>query len=151
VEKMYLCFVVYPHTQNVPRSIQKPPKVYFFDNADCLGNDGQRLENLVATHLLKRLHFIEDYHGYSCKLHYIRDKEGREIDFVTVIDGKVVDLIEVKATDEDISTSLKYYKKLLKPQRAVQIVGRLDRSYDHDDIRVTDPINFFSDPPWQVE
>ena len=29
-----------------------------------LAIDGARLENLVATTLLKRLHFIEDYYGY---------------------------------------------------------------------------------------
>lgn len=150
LEKMYLCFVIYPHTLNVPRSILKPPKVYFFDNGDCLGDEGQRLENLVATHLLKRLHFIEDYHGYSCSLRYIRDKDGREVDFITVIDGKVVDLIEVKLTDGNISTSLKYYQKLLKPARAVQIVGDLNRPFDQEGIRVTNPIHFFTDPPWKT-
>lgn len=148
IEKMYLCFAIYPHTTNIPRSILKPPKVYFFDNGDVIGNEGQRLENLVATHLLKRLHFIEDYYGYKCYLRYIRDKDGREVDFVTVIDDKVVDLIEVKASDGTVSTGLKYYAKLLKPQSAVQIVGTIARPYDHDNIRVTDPISYFSDPPW---
>ena len=139
LEKMYVCFVVYPHTVNIPRSIMKPPKVYFFDTGDCMGDHGQRLENIVATHLLKRLHFMEDYFGYKCALRYIRDKEGREVDFVTIVDGKVIDLIEVKAADGVISTSLKYYQKLLKPQRTVQIVGELHRPFDKDDIRVTDP------------
>ncbi len=151
LEKMYLCFVIYPHTTNVPRSILKPPKVYFFDNGDCIGDEGQRLENLVATHLLKRLHFIEDYYGYTCSLCYIRDKDGREVDFVTIIDGKVVDLIEVKVADGTISTSLKYYQKLLKPERTVQIVGDLNRPYDQDGIRVTSAIHFFTDPPWNID
>ncbi len=146
IEKMYLCFAIYPYTKNLPRSIQKPPKVYFFDNGDCLG---ERLENLVATHLLKRLHYIEDYYGHRCQLCYIRDKDGREVDFVTVIDGKVCDLIEVKAADGNISTSLRYYTKLLKPKRAIQIVGQLDRTFDHDNIQVTTPIEFFTDPPWK--
>lgn len=148
LEKMYVCFVIYPHTTHVPRSILKPPKVYFFDNGDCIGDGGKHLENLVATHLLKRLHFIEDYHGHTCSLRYIRDKDGREVDFVTIIDGKVVDLIEVKAQDGTISTSLKYYKKLLKPERTVQIVGDLHRPFDQDGIRVTNPVQFFTDPPW---
>ena len=148
IEKMYLCFAVYPYTKNLPRSILKPPKVYFFDNADCLGDDGQRLENLVATHLLKRLHFIEDYFGHTCKLCYIRDKDGREVDFITIIDGKVHDLVEVKAADGNISSNLRYYTKILQPKRAVQIVSQLERSFDHDTIRVTTPIEFFTDPPW---
>ncbi len=149
LEKMYVSFAIYPHTKQVPRSILKPPKVYFFDNGDCIGDGGQHLENLVATHLLKRLHFIEDYYGYSCSLRYIRDKDGREVDFVTIIDGKVQDLIEVKASDGAVATSLKYYQKMLKPQRAVQIVGDLHRPFDQDGIRVTTPIHFFTDPPWK--
>lgn len=151
LEKMYVSFVIYPHTQQVPRSILKPPKVYFFDNGDCIGNGGQHLENLVATHLLKRLHFLEDYQGFTCSLRYIRDKDGREVDFVTIIDGKIVDLIEVKASDRTVSTSLKYYQKLLKPQRAIQIIGDLHRPFNQDGIEMTNPIKFFTDPPWVMQ
>lgn len=149
IEKMYIAFSVYPYTKNVPRSISKPPKVYFYDNGDVLNDGGARLENLVATTLLKRLHFIEDYHGHRCSLYYIRDKEGREVDFVTVINNEVVDLIEVKTTDSGISSSLKYYANKLKPKQAVQLVANLTRSYDKDNIRVLSPVEFFNAPPWE--
>jgi uncharacterized protein len=147
-EKMYICFPVYPFTKNLPRSILKPVKVYFYDNADTKNDMSVRLENLVATTLLKRLHFLEDYHGYKCSLHYLRDKDGREVDFITVIDNKIEDLIEVKLSDSDISKSLKYYKEKLKPKRTVQLVLNLKRSYSKDGILVTTPIKFFVDPPW---
>ena len=149
-EKMYMCFAVYPYTKNVPRSILKPPKVYFFDTGDVDGDESARLENLVAAHLLKRLHFIEDYHGYKCSLHYIRDKEGREVDFIVKINGEITDLIEVKWRDKKISTSLLYYKNLLKPKRTIQLVGELDRSFDHHGVRVTTAIEYFQDPPWEI-
>jgi predicted AAA+ superfamily ATPase len=148
LEKMYLCFAVYPLTQKVPRAIQKPPKVYFFDNGDVLNDHGARYENLVATHLLKRLQFLEDYTGSICTLHYIRDKEAREVDFVTLIDGRVVDLIEVKEKDETITSSLKYYQNLLKPERTTLLVAQNTRSYDKDSIRVSNPLDFFLNPPW---
>jgi predicted AAA+ superfamily ATPase len=111
---------------------------------------GARLENLVATTLLKRLHFLEDYYGYRCSLHYIRDKDGREVDFVTVIDNKIDELIEVKHGDTDISSSLQYYAKMLKPRKAVQIVGTMKRPYEKDNIQVIDPISYFVDPPWEL-
>ena len=149
IEKMYLAFPIYPLTTHIPRAIQKPPKVYFYDNGDVIEKDGVRLENLVATTLLKRLHFIEDYHGYRCSLHYIRDKDGREVDFVTQIDGKIIDLIEVKSADTSISTSLKYYSRKLNPQRSVQIVGQLQRPFHQDHILVTNPSEFFKNPPWE--
>ena len=150
IEKMYIGFCIVPYTKKIPRAILKPPKFYFYDNGDIPDHSAQRLENLVATHLLKRLHFIEDYYGYRCSLHYIRDKEGREVDFVTIIDGKVIDLIEVKWRDSEISTGLKYYNKLLQPRRAVQIVGELSKSFEQNKIEVMSPIEFFKNPPWDV-
>ena len=148
IERMYIAFSIKPYTHNIPRSIQKPPKVYFYDNADTHENDGMRLENLVATTLLKRLNFIEDYHGYKASLHYIRDKEGREVNFVTIIDNRVCDLIEVKLSDQKISKSLRYYKNKLQPKQAVQIVGHLKRAYDDHGVRVTNAIEYFAHPPW---
>lgn len=150
IEKMYMVFSIYPLVKNVPRAIQKPPKVYFYDNADVLEKGGARLENLVATTLLKRLHFIEDYYGYRCSLHYIRDKDGREVDFVTVIDDEIVDLIEVKTSETSPSTSLKYYAQKLKPKRVVQLVGDLKKPFHQDNILVCSPCYFFSDPPWNL-
>jgi len=82
------------------------------------------------SHLLKRLQFREDYFGERCELHYIRDRDGREVDFVTVIDKKVIDLIEVKLSDDEPTTALKYYRDKLLPQNTVQIVGDLKRSFD---------------------
>lgn len=151
IEKMYLAFPIYPLTKQIPRAIQKPPKVYFYDNADCEDDKSVRLENLVATHLIKRLHFLEDYYGYRCKLHYIRDKDGREVDFVTVVDNRIQDLIEVKLSDTDISTSLKYYKQKLEPVNTVQIVGNCKRAFDSNGVRVCNPIDYFKEAPWDMK
>lgn len=150
IERMYIAFPIYPLTKNIPRAILKPPKVYFYDNADVSTSDGARLENLVATTLLKRLHFIEDYHGYRCSLHYIRDKDGREVDFVTVIDGEVIDLIEVKQSDSTVSSSLLYYSKLLKPKNTVQLVANLKNSFHKKEVLVTNLIEYFKNPPWEI-
>ncbi len=149
VEKMYLAFAIYPYTNRVLRSIIKPPKVYFYDNADVLGDEGARIENLVATTLLKRLQFLEDYYGFRCGLHYIRDKDKREVDFITVVNDEIDLLIEVKASDAHVSSSLKYYAEKLKPKQAVQIVGDLKRSFHQDNILVTNPMDFFVAPPWR--
>ena len=144
IEYMYIGFAIYPLVKNIPRSIQKPPKFYFYDNSDVENIYGTRLENLVATTLLKRLHFLEDYYGSDCKLHYIRDRDGREVDFVTIIDGVVEDLIEVKSKDSKISSALKYYKQKLNPKYTVQIVGQLQESFEQDGIIVANPIDFFT-------
>lgn len=152
IKRMYICFSLTPLVRNVPRAIHKPTKVYFYDNADVIepNNAGARLENLVANTILKRLNFIEDYYGKRCRLYYVRDKEGREVDFVVVIDNQIQDLIEVKTSNTDISKSLIYYAQKLKPKRAIQIVGDLKRPFDSNGIHVTNPIAYFRDPPWEV-
>jgi predicted AAA+ superfamily ATPase len=143
LENMYLVFSVRPYTKSLPRAVLKPPKVYFFDNGDVIGDEGARFENLIATSLLKRLHYLEDRDGYRYELRYIRDKEGREVDFVIVKDGKIEELIEAKHSDETISRSLVYYAERLKPPKATQIVANLRRPFDKGKVKITDPIYYF--------
>lgn len=144
LERMYLVFAVRPYTRNLARAILKPPKVYCYDIADVIGDEGARVENLVACGLLKRLHFLEDRDGYRRELRYVRDKEGREVDFVVLKEGAIEELVEVKLNDESVSRSLVYYAERLHPARATQIVGGLRRPFDRGGLRVVDPIGYFS-------
>ena len=143
LERMYLVISVRPYTKSLPRAVLKPPKVYFFDNGDVLGDEGARFENLVATSLLKRLHFLEDRDGYCYELRYIRDKEGREVDFAVLKDGHLEELIEAKYSDDSISRHLQYYAERLRPEKATQIVAKVRRPYDKGRIKVIDPISYF--------
>ena len=143
LERMYLVFSIRPFTRSLPRAIAKPPKVYFFDNADIIGDEGARFENLVASSLLKRMHFWEDRDRYRCELRYIRDKEGREVDFALFKEGALEELVEAKSSGEEISKSLLYYANRLKPKKATQIVANLKRPYDKNGISVTDPLSYF--------
>ncbi len=148
LEHMYLLFLVSPYTRKISRAVQKPPKIYFYDNADVVGDEGARFENLVASHLLKWLQFREDYEGDRCQLHYLRDKEGREVDFVVEVNGEVEELIEVKWADAVPSRSLKYYQRQLQPLRTTQIVARLGYAYEQDGVRVLPVADYFSASPW---
>jgi predicted AAA+ superfamily ATPase len=144
LERLYLVFTVCPYTSNLARAIQKPPKIYFFDNGDVVDAEGPRFENLVAAHLLKRIHYLTDRFGDEYELRYIRDKDGREVDFVVLKNGKVDELIEVKWSDSDISKSLIYYAEKLKPRLATQIVMHLKHSYQKGKLQVLTPIEYFT-------
>ena len=63
LEDLYVVFRVSPHHRNVDRSLLKAPKYYFYDSAMALGDDGARLENLVAGALLKEVHRLQDVEG----------------------------------------------------------------------------------------
>jgi predicted AAA+ superfamily ATPase len=144
LERMYLVFVVRPYTKNLPRAILKPPKVYFFDNADVIGDEGARFENLVATHLLKHIQFREDSTGFRYELCYIKDKEGREVDFCIVKDGEVDELVEAKYGDTKASRPLEYYAQRLRPRRALQVVAELKKPYSKGRIAVETAIDALS-------
>jgi uncharacterized protein len=144
LEQMYLLFSIKPFTRSIPRAVLKPPKIYFFDNADVIGDEGNQFENLIATSLLKRMHYLVDRDGYRYELMYIRDKEGREVDFAIVKDGLLEELIEVKLSDDAISNSLRYYAERLNPRRAVQIVKNIKRPYDKNRLQVMDPLSYFN-------
>ncbi|MCP5003231.1 MAG: ATP-binding protein, partial [Planctomycetes bacterium] len=139
-ERMYLVFRVRPFTKNISRAVMKPPKVYFFDNSDVIGDEGARFENLVATTLLKRIHYLEDYEGFRYELCFVRDKEGREVDFAIVKEGRIVELIEVKYSKTEISKPLQYYSERLQPEKAIQIVATLKRPYSKGKLVVEGPL-----------
>ncbi len=76
----------------------------------------------------------------------IRDKEGREVDFVVVKDGKIEELIEVKLSDDKVSPHLAYYLEKLNPPRATQIVARLRHPFSRGRLQIVDPVTYFHGP-----
>ncbi len=77
--------------------------------------------------LLRELHLLEDTTGRKAELHYLRDKEKREVDFLSVIDGRPVLMVEVKAADNSFEKSLFRFRRYLPGVRTVQVVLALRR------------------------
>jgi predicted AAA+ superfamily ATPase len=127
LENLYVIFRVPPYSRNVARSLLKEPKFYFYDTGLVQGDDGKRVENLVATVLKKELDFIEDVHGDGTQLYYLRTKDGREIDFAVAIDRKIERLIEVKNTDVQPSRHFAHFSKTFPKARSIQLVYKLKR------------------------
>ena len=81
------------------RAVRQARKHYQFDWT--LVKDGpQRFENLVASHLLKWVHFRQNTEGVDLELRYFRDRDGNEVDFVIVEGRRPVLLVEAKWGDE---------------------------------------------------
>jgi predicted AAA+ superfamily ATPase len=136
LENHFVVFVIHPYSKNIAKAIKKEPKVYFYDVGQLPDNPGARLENVVALHLLKRNQFLEDTEGKKLKLHYIRDKEKKEIDFVITDSERITHLIEVKTSDDSFNTALNYYAQKLNPKMAVQLVYNLKREKDYETFKV---------------
>jgi predicted AAA+ superfamily ATPase len=127
LEDLYVIFRVTPYHHNVARALLKEPKYYFHDTAAVQGTPGDRLENLVACALLKEVHRCQDVAGMDLGLHYIRTKDGREIDFLVTRDHRPRQLVEVKWTDVSLSPNLSRFLAD-EPLARVQVVGELAQS-----------------------
>ena len=127
LEDLYVVFRVFPYHRNVARALLKGPKFYFYDNAMVQGDSGVRLENLVACALLKEMHRVQDVQGEDLGLHYVRDKDGREIDFLVTRDRQPWRMIEVKWKDAAPSANFKRFLAAETLHR-LQVVGELAQS-----------------------
>ena len=127
LEDLYVVFRVFPYHRNVARALLKGPKFYFYDNAMVQGDSGVRLENLVACALLKEMHRVQDVQGEDLGLHYVRDKDGREIDFLVTQDRQPWRMIEVKWKDAAPSANFKRFLAAETLHR-LQVVGELAQS-----------------------
>jgi len=137
LEKLYIVFLLPPWSNRVARSIRKEKRVFFFDCAAASTDDGgARLENLVACSLLRFTQFRRDSAGENWNLYYLRDREGREVDFVVTLDRRIQWLIEVKTSDDTPSGHLRYFNERLRPQQALQLVLQLARAQERSGVRI---------------
>ncbi|MBS0358098.1 MAG: ATP-binding protein [Proteobacteria bacterium] len=132
LEALYIIYRVKPYHKNIARSLLKEPKYYFYDHAQ-VEDSGARLENIVANALLKRLDFLKDTQGTSGSLHFLRTKEGRELDFLICLDDKVTHLVEVKSTDSDPVSGFKHFSPYFPKAKKIQLVKELAREKTYPD------------------
>src|SRR5213082_1813077 len=137
LEKLYVVFLLPPYSSSLSRSIRKDRRVFFYDCAAAYDEaGGAQLENLVACSLLKYTQCRKDAAGENWELYYLRDKEGREVDFVVTRNRRVHWLIEVKSSDTDLSGALRYYTDKLKPDESIQLVRNLERPLEKSGCRI---------------
>lgn len=120
-EKLYYVYRLYPFSSKRIRAIKKQPKLYMWDWAQ-VPDEGARFENLVASHLLKLCHFLEDTEGQRAELWYLRDADKREVDFLVTLSGKPWIAVEAKVGDEAVSSELLYFRDRLKIPHVYQVV-----------------------------
>ena len=71
---------------------------------------------------MKAVNFWTDYGFGEYDLHYLRDKEQREVDFIITKNKKPWILVEVKNSEQSLSPALGYFKTMLQAEYAFQVV-----------------------------
>ena len=137
LQALYIVFTVQPWHHNIGRAILQTPKVYFFDTGLVRGDEGVRFENAVATMLLKQAHFRQDARGKAAGLHYIRTKDGAEVDFALSEDNRLTHLIECKLADPAVHPALARFARGFPQAEALQIVRELRQEEFRSPVRLT--------------
>jgi uncharacterized protein len=146
LENLYVVFAVRPWHRNVARAILKEPKYYFYDTGQVKAGEGARLENAVACSLRKALDGLEDTHGAECGLHYLRTKDGKELDFALSIDSELRQCFEVKLGDDSRSSAFDSFGAAIADCSRVQLVGKLSRGKTYPDgVEIRDAATYLAD------
>lgn len=141
LEKVYYCYRIAPFGGPKIRAVKKEKKLYLWDWG-VLEDAGARFENMVASHLLKYCHFLEDTEGDAMELRFIRDHDRREIDFVVLKNKKPLFAVECKTGEKQLSPAIKYYKERTSIPRFYQVhLGQKDYLAEKD-IRVLPFLKF---------
>lgn len=137
-ERFYAIYRITPFGSPKIKAVKKERKHYHFD-WNLVKDPGPRFENMIASHLMKWCHFFEDTQGRELSLHFFRDLEQREVDFVVCEDRKPILLVEAKHGEDPISKDLVYLKRKFPNASAFQVhlVGK--KHFETDEQIVVGP------------
>ena len=121
-ENFFMVFRIPPWSQKISRAITKEKKLYLFDYAG-IESPAAKFENMVALELLRAISNWNDLGLGNFSLHYLRNREKEEVDFLLSNNHNPFLLIEVKLSDDHAAKSLIKFQKILNIP-AVQLVNK---------------------------
>lgn len=143
LDAFYYTFRIYPFTSKKIRSIKKESKLYLIDWSE-IENEGNRFENLIASHLLKFTQYLFESEGYKVELFYLRNVDKKEVDFLVTINNKPWFSVEAKLNDKTPSPNIIYFKERLKIPYNYQVIKDENIDIMKDGIRVISASKFLS-------
>ena len=123
-ENFFMVFRIPPWSKKISRAITKEKKLYLFDYAS-IESPAAKFENMVALELFRAISNWNDLGLGNFSLHYLRNREKEEVDFLLLNNNNPVLLIETKFSDDNAAKSLKKFQKVLNIP-AVQLVNKSD-------------------------
>ncbi len=109
LSSVYYHFLVPPFSKKIIRSLKKESKIYLYDWAQ-IESPGIRFENLIASHLLKMVHYYNDSGQAQLTLHYLRNKDKQEVDFLICQKGEPLFSVEAKVSDLNLDMTFKKFQ-----------------------------------------
>lgn len=123
LERMYAFFRIAPFGAPRLRAVKKEQKAYLYDWS-VVEDEALRFENLVAAHLLKYVHYMQDYEGLDYELRFYRDTTPREVDFIICEKNTPIVAVECKLTETSPAPALRYFHSKFPSCRCIQLTYR---------------------------
>jgi uncharacterized protein len=143
LDRLYHIFRLRPFTGPRVRALKRMPKAYLWD-VSLVSDPATRFENLVALHLLKLCHYMQDREGHRVELHYLRDRHGREVDFLVTSGRKPWFAVEVKLSETRVDPGLTYFGDRLAIPWLYQLTLAGSRDFVENGVRVLPASRFFA-------
>lgn len=132
LELGYLIFRIPPYYKKIARSLKKEQKAYFYDWTR-VAKKSARFENYVALELKARTDLWTDTGTGEFDLYYIRDRDGRETDFLISKDSVPWLLVETKISSSKIDYHHKKNRTILSNIPFVQVLQENNIAEKHED------------------
>jgi hypothetical protein len=143
LERLYHVALVRPFASRRVASLKRMPKAYLWDWS-LVPDRAARFENLVALHLLKFCHALQDREGYGVDLWYLRDRAGHEVDFLVTLDRRPWFAVEAKLSKGPVDPSLRYFRDRLRIPWTYQVALDGDRDTLDDGVRCAPASRFLA-------
>ena len=111
-ERFFLVFSLTPWTRKISRAIQKERKIYLWD-IPRIKDPAARFENMVALELYRAVTLWNEMGWGSFSLHFIKNKEQQEVDFLLANENQPFLLVETKLSETQPSPALLKFQAFL--------------------------------------
>lgn len=111
-DRFFLTFSVTPWSKRIARAIRKERKVYMLDTPR-VEDPGARFENMIALELWRAVTSWNDLGHGQFSLHFVKNKERQEVDFLIANGRKPFLLVEAKLSESTPSSPLRKFQTAL--------------------------------------
>ncbi len=142
LELSYLIFTLQPYSKKLKNSVKKERKLYFYDWTRVT-NPAFRFENYVAVELQALISSWHDAGIVDAELCYVRTQDGKETDFLIVINAQPWLLIEAKYSSDSIDAHHYRHAQALGVPYVQLVAETRETLRRHEDYYVVSAARFF--------
>ncbi len=123
-DSFFLTFSITPYSPKISKSITKRKKIYMMDYVR-VESGPIRFENMVALEIYRAVNNWNDSGWGDFSLHYVRNKQKEEVDFLIADRGVPIILVETKQSEIEPSGPLIKFQNMFQVP-AVQLINKRD-------------------------